>query len=202
MDAVAHYGNFHLNPAYKLIANNSVAAFFTRRFGRDSCHSGYTVKYDLHIKPLTDLPRHQIPISSLHSGSSCLPPSWRMLLIADYFLCLYSTPFSRHYECVCMQNGMLDGFIGSVTQTSVLCSQRGNSRKVVNCGGTGICHIRLHVGCMCWLYSCSCTKRKKSTWALVNRLISAGLSVGVNLLLSGTLHCSFVLPVHLAMHYL
>lgn len=55
---------------------------------------------------------------------------------------------------------------------------------------------------MCWLYSCSCTKRKKSTWALVNRLISAGLSVGVNLLLSGTLHCSFVLPVHLAMHYL
>lgn len=58
------------------------------------------VKYDLHIKLLEDFPRHQIPTPASPSGCSHTPSFWRVLLITNSFLFLYSVPFLKDTVCL------------------------------------------------------------------------------------------------------
>lgn len=126
-----------------------------------------TVKYDWHIKLLAHFPRHQIPISALPSGFShtCVwknpLPFW--LLITNSFLCLYSVQFKQKKKIIPCLHARLDGWWIYYNFEVDICSglTEGNSRKAVNCGDT---RIHLLVGCTCWFYKCSCTKKKKQFW--------------------------------------
>lgn len=84
-----------------------------------------------------------------------------------------------------MQSWTVDGFIRSIKSTSVLDSQRGNSRKAVNRGYTGICSHTL--ACRVYMLIINAhVQSGKNSFGLMNSLKSPEVKSSVNILISGT----------------